>query len=217
MEQTITDNVPAIMRKSSFARLMGITPGAVASAVKTGAISLTRDKMVNTRHPKNMRYMYECRARKEKTAKGQSEENKKIAKNTTVNVDTIDLPTKDQRSDADKLAEMEAADQFKADYQIAKLQAQTKHLEIKNAAALKLLIKRQFVEQAIGRISSVLANHMLTMGDRVSAECAATCGALTPENKIAVKQIIDKDTTRSINALKLEIQKEYKNRVESHG
>jgi len=212
MDDRILANAPYIMRKSAFARLLGITPGAVQAAERTGNISLTRDKMVNTRNPKNIRYANECRARKEKTAKGQSEEAKKPQTKKPGPVARV--PKLPESANGEDSPESEA-DQFKADYSIAKLIAQTTGLQIRNAATLKLLIDRKFVDAVIGRIASVLSNHMLTMGDRVSAECAAVCGALTPENKIAVKQIIDKDTTRSINALKMEIQKQYESKVEA--
>lgn len=204
------------MRKSAFARLLGITPGAIQNAVKSGSVSLTRDKMVNTQHPKNIRYAQECRARKEKTAKGQSEEKKKIENSGWVKSDTINQKAKKRHPDQDILDELDAGNTLQADYQIAKLQAQTRSLEIKNAVALHRLLDRKFVDSAIGRIASVLANHMLTMGDRISADCAAACGALTPENKIAVKQLIDKDTTRSIEALKSEIEKHYYSKVEEN-
>ena len=210
----VLDNAPVIMRKSAFAKLLGISPSAIAYAVASGSVSLTRDKMINTRNPKNIRYALECRARKEKTAKGQDEEKKKIAKSAAVNSDLVESVTKIRQAEADLVETFEAEDNLKADYQIAKLQAQTKSLEIKNAVAVRNLIKREFVNAAIGRIASVLSNHLLTMGDRISADCAAVCGALTPENKIAVKQLIDKDTTRSINALKMEIKKEYEDKVD---
>jgi len=196
------------MRKAAFARLLGITAGAVQSAVKSGNISLTRDKMVNTQHPKNIRYAQECRARKEKLAKGQNEEKKKS--------DSIQQKANASGNEASEGELVDPGENLKADYQIAKLQAQTRSLEIKNAVALHMLLDRKFVDAAIGRIASVIANHMLTMGDRISADCAAACGALTPENKIAVKQLIDKDTTRSIQAMKSEIEKHYYTKVDEN-
>ena len=204
----ILDNAPKIMRKAAFARLLGITAGAVQSAVKSGNISLTRDKMVNTQHPKNIRYAQECRARKEKLAKGQNEEKKKS--------DSIQQKANASGNEASEGELVDPGENLKADYQIAKLQAQTRSLEIKNAVAMHMLLDRKFVDAAIGRIASVIANHMLTMGDRISADCAAACGALTPENKIAVKQLIDKDTTRSIQAMKSEIEKHYYTKVDEN-
>jgi len=195
---------PAIMRKVEFARLLGITPGALTQAIKSGSVSVTRDKKINLRNVKNIRYANDCRARKEKTAKGQSEESKKNPKYETAKAAYRQAQELDPELDGP----------IKADYQIAKLEAQTRKLQISNARDLKMLLDRKFVDNVIGRIASVIANHMLTMGDRISADCAAVCGALTPENKIAVKQLIDKDTTRSINALKSEIQKEYAERVD---
>ena len=200
-------NFPVIMRKSEYARALGITPGALTQAIQSGSVSVTKDKKINTRHPKNTRYSYDCRARKEKTAKGQSEERKKSGNFAAAKAEYRQAREMDPDSE-------EGESNIKADYQIAKLEAQTRSLQIKNAAALKMLVDRKFVDAAIGRIASVLANHMLTMGDRISADCAAACGALTPENKISVKQIIDKDATRSINALKMEIQKEYEDKVD---
>ena len=204
------------MRKAAFARLLGITAGAVQSAVKSGNISLTRDKMVNTQHPKNIRYAQECRARKEKLAKGQNEEKKKAENSGWVKSDTIQQKANASGNEASEGELVDPGENLKADYQIAKLQAQTRSLEIKNAVALHMLLDRKFVDAAIGRIASVIANHMLTMGDRISADCAAACGALTPENKIAVKQLIDKDTTRSIQAMKSEIEKHYYTKVDEN-
>ena len=204
-------NPPAIMRKSEFARMLGITPGALTQAISSGSVSVTIDKKINTRHRKNIRYALECRARKEKLAKGQSEERKKSG---FQRVDQGGQKPKNGLDDSEGEDVNDAAEQFKADYQIAKLVAQTKQVQIKNATLLKMLIDRKFVDAVIGRIASVLSNHLLTMGDRVAADCAAACGALTPENKILIKQILDKDTTRSINALKLEIQREYESKVE---
>ena len=144
-------------------------------------------------------------ARKERLARGQQEV---AAKSSTAPGPAIVPPAPPEVADY-----LEQGEQIKADYQIAKLVAQTKSLEIQNDTKLKKLVLREFVDQVIGRIASVMSSHLLTMGDRVSPEIAASCGRHDPEAKVAVKTIIDKDVSRSIEALKAEIDREYESHI----
>lgn len=223
------DNFPKLITKSVFAKILGVTPSAITSAIKSGDVQVNHIGLIDIGTAVNMRYAKECRARKKNTAKGQSEEKNKLKTEKRGRGRPPGRKSQNIRKPAQPPAkpspnpfppnnqDLDAEDAFKADYQIAKLKAQTKAIEIKNAISLKMFIDREFVDQVIGRIGSILSNHMLTMGDRLAAECAAECGALNPESKIAVKQIIDKDVTRSINALKMEIQRQYEDKVDEIG
>lgn len=100
------------------------------------------------------------------------------------------------------------------DYQIEKTKAQTAMLNAKLAETLKLLVRRTFVDKVIGRIGTVIVDHLFSMSDRVSKELAGEFGETTPERTIIIKKIIDQDVSRSIEALKRVIRDEYEKEVD---
>jgi len=214
---------PRYLKKSHFARKIGVSASAITNAIKEKKLSVTRDGLIDTRHPKNAAYAENARHRKAYDEKGQAEvrEQKKREAKERIQAAASGGKAEDSHrnlADRDMLEEMmgalEASDAIEADLKREKVRQQTYKLKIDNEHKLRRLIDRGFVDAVIGRIGTVLASHMLTMGDRISADLVAACGVSGSEFKIKVKQIIDKDVSRSVNALKQEIQSRYEDKVD---
>ncbi len=194
-----------LLTKQAFADSVGVTRQAVLYAIKQGHVRL-KDGRINADDPINKRYKADAIARKKKTEKGRQEEKKKIAKNADTN-------SVRSYANSDSFPEDVDPDTIKADYQIEKLKAQTSKINLDIAKTTGEVVLRDLVDRLMGRLGTTIASYLLTMGDRVTPELTAVTETIDPERVLQIKTIIDKDITKSLNAVKATIKKEYEERL----
>lgn len=212
--------------KAEFARLAGCSPAAITKAVREGRVAtINHGTFIDAEDPKNVSYLENCKGRqsREDIVKQQNEEiQQEVARQMSGELEqkraALHLAQNHAlgRGGAPMLPPLPSpasgGDQ-KVDYEIAKIYASTMKLNADLATTLKKLIKRELVDTVLNRVGTVITEHLLTMGDRMSSDVAAIFESSDPEHTNRIKQLIDKDITRTIETLKRTIREEYEAKV----
>lgn len=92
--------------------------------------------------------------------------------------------------------------------ELQRINEQIVKLKIDNAKELKEFIVKDKFQEAIGKISAVIRNHIFPLGDRLSPILAGICKITKPEKILKIKTEIDEEVERALVEVKREA-KEY--------
>lgn len=215
------------MTKAEFARHCEVTPTAIHAAVKDGRVKLSHNGMVDAYGVNNKRYRKIQVDRKRRTAKGRSElklkaergsENRQNPRRSEVN--SGDLPHVEKALegyDPPSKKRLEAFDQDAAqneiDYAIEKMRSATALNKARLAEMVRATIRRDFVDEVISLIGTSISDHLVTMGDRLSADLAALAGSTEAAVVRQIKEGIDTDVSASLEEMKRVVRRQYEERL----
>ena len=182
------------MSKSEFADYCGVSPGAITAAIRGKKVRVSTNGSIDSTGKKNAKYYHDARARKEKSAKGRSEEKKKNM----------------QRPAEAGFAEV---DQTETDYSIEKMRSATALNKAKLAQMVRATIRRDFVDEVIGIIGTTINDHLIPMGDRLSPEIAAIVGSTDPSVTRQIKEALDQDVSLSLTEMKRAVKERYEDQL----
>ena len=103
----------------------------------------------------------------------------------------IDLPVKQA-----------VGDQTKLQAEMKRLEAQTAGYQLKVAKEMGALVDKRLVDKTFRAIYGAVINHILPMGDRLSKKISADFGDPSHEQVTKVKNRIDEENARTIEAIK---------------
>jgi hypothetical protein len=195
------------MTQKEFGLFLNLTPGAVSQMKKKKQIIMTADgKMVDTEHPVTQKQMQKTSEYKTKHPRGILAQKLKQERTGVVQTPPQQIKIED--------TDVEQFNASLADWQIAKIKAQTALTNANLAEKLKQVVHRDLVDSVFGRLGGALSDHLLTMGDRLSADVAALVGTTDPAVVTEVKRLINTDVTRSLRAVQAVIVDYYEKELE---
>jgi hypothetical protein len=208
------------MTQSEFARSLGLHPSAVNHMKAKKQIAMTPDGLVDTDHPLTKERAKRCVEYKTKNPKGmlvQRQKQERALQAAALQANTYREIANVEPVAAAVVVSDTDVEQFNAslaDWQIAKIKAQTALTNANLAEKLKQVVHRDLVDSVFGRLGGALSDHLLTMGDRLSADVAALVGTTDPAVVTEVKRLINMDVTRSLRAVQAVIVDYYEKELE---
>lgn len=103
---------------------------------------------------------------------------------------------------------------YEVDYAIEKMRSATALNKARLAAMVKATIPRAFVDQVISLIGTSIADHLITLGDRISPDLAALAGSTEASVVRQIKQAIDEDISAALHAMQRVISERYERTIE---
>ena len=114
--------------------------------------------------------------------------------------------TKKVKSEAEKYAEERANNlEAKRLAELDKINAVTNKINIEIAERTKNLIPKDLCDSVFQRMSSVMVNYFMTLGERLAPEVTGICKINDSKKMIAVKERIDEEVERCIKQFKNEV------------
>jgi hypothetical protein len=195
------------LTQKAFAELVGVSSAAIFKAIRDGRVVKT-SRGIDPDHPTNKYYLEQTsRYRDPKTngkkagSKSENRSTKKKAKKKTAKSEQ-EKEQETEREEEIVIRPKIRSGRTKANAERKRIEAQTTKLNIEIARKMGILVLREDVSKAFGKIYSVAINHFLPMGDRLAPILAGICGTSDQERVIKVKEKIDNEMTRALEELK---------------
>jgi hypothetical protein len=90
----------------------------------------------------------------------------------------------------------------KVDADIARIKAQTAKLHIELAQQMKILVLKELVDNAWGKIYSTAVNYLLPMGQRLAPTLCKKLGVTDPELILEIQNLIDDEVQKAVGQIK---------------
>jgi hypothetical protein len=200
--------------------------------VKDKKVTISANGMVDANGTKNSEYMRHQIDRKNRTAKGRSEEalySKRVpegrgrVKNSSPG-DEFEGPDVAGIGPCDEVGEpspqhrqnnqTEEDTRVEIDYAIEKMRSATALNKARLAAMVKATIRKDFVDKVISLIGTSIADHLITLGDRLSPDLAAMAGSTEASVVRQIKQALDEDVSAALHEMQRVVAYRYERCLE---
>jgi hypothetical protein len=160
----------AFLNQTDFAKLAGVTKGAITQAKKEGRI-IVSDKGVDPLDPINEKYVYEIAARKKHDSRNPNSRPRKKHQPLT-----------------------------KADMQVRQMEIKTHLLKVELEKIVGSLIPREQVSDTFVSLYSAIMSYFLSLPDRLTPLVVGACEVSDPEMALEVKKLLSADIERGLAA-----------------
>ncbi len=192
--------------RADFAKLLGIKKPSITYAVKKGLVELDENSLVDLRNPVNLKYAQDKGGNPDHNAiakirQKRAHKTKKVIKPAPTDPKMyFDEPEFDfSQTDQKKYVS-------KTDADVQRIQAQTANLQLKFAERMKVLVLRDLVDRAFGNFNAIIHNFFLPYGERMAPILASICGISDQKIINKLKEHMDKEMTRALNAMKKQLE-----------
>lgn len=203
---------------SEFARRSEVSRKSVNEAIKHGKIFKTQSGKIETTDPRVTAYVQTAllnksqQPTKRSTNPTRGESQAKVlngdhAPGLTIHAENHAAPVSNYAVQPSGFGEL--TEKSKAD--LEKVRATTVKIQLEIAQKMGTLILRSEVQKAFGSMSSVIVNHFLPMGDRLTEAVCAKLEVSDAEIKSEVQLVIEKEVMRALEEFKRESKEKFKN------
>ena len=182
-----------LMTRKDFAAMLGIRYSSLSGPIGRGVLRQTEDFMIDVDDPTNQLFI----------SRSQEKFKTKHTAQQFVQPPPAEPPKRKPGRPAKGTTPLELAtpDELLA-LNIAKLQAEVRQKELKNAELVRKLIPRTMVDRLFSRFITTVATHLLTAGDRLSLQVLGIVGSDDAELRTKLKVAIERDTEQALSAMK---------------